>query len=893
MLLRSFLNLFSSTWHRAPVARRGGKSRWGTDQAAHVRAEALESRVVLYAASGNMWANPQLVTISFAPDGTNLGGATNDLNSVLNSRFGSSTTWQNQILKAAQTWAQQTNVNFAVVSDSGAGSGSGSYQQGDTGFGDIRIAGYNFGTSTLATAYMPPAINNYSIAGDIAFNSGQTFNIGTTYDLFTVSLHEFGHSLGLDHVTASTAVMYSAYNGLDSALNSDDINGIRNIYSSNLSRSKDAYDNTAANETFATATDVTSQIDTTSKTAMINNLDITTTADVDYIKFTAPSDALSTMKVNIQSSGLSLFAPKVWVYNSLQVQLATATGTGNQGSTLSTTVSGILPGQTYYIKVDGADNTAFGTGKYAVGLNFGLGADPVVTLPNTQVLNGTPLSGGGGIANGSGTHDEFLDFIPMITGISNDTGISGADGVTNDQTLLINGSAPSGATVEVFRNNTFIGSAIAARGKFTFDDTATQLADGSYRYTVRAIDGLGTVSEFATAFNVIVDTQGPTNNSAPSLSITTDSGTAGDSVTNSDRPQIVGTADANNSVTIYRDGTAVGTAAADSGGLWSFASSNLPDGQYVFRATVTDRAGNTSALSAAQSVTIDTKVARPSISGFSPDTGSNSSDGVTKANHLTFNGNADAGDAVDLYLDDVWVAATQAGSDGHWFLDSGNAAISDGAHQFKTVAHDVAGNVSVASSTTSITVDTHIGQPVIGGFRKVNSTLQANGVADPGSQVSIYLSGTLVGSTTATSSGTFEYTYSPSSLPSGQYVFSAKSTDAAGNVSESPLHRLFLGDASLAASMVDLAASSDDGSSNTDNRTSMTSLLLQGSATANYTVTLLDGSEVLGSVTADANSSWSFTTGALATGRHYFSIRLSDADGDIGLLSNVLVVDIR
>jgi hypothetical protein len=46
--------------------------------------------------------------------------------------------------------------------------------------GDIRIGGYNFGSSTLAQALMPPAINDHSLAGDIAFNTEQTFNIGSS-----------------------------------------------------------------------------------------------------------------------------------------------------------------------------------------------------------------------------------------------------------------------------------------------------------------------------------------------------------------------------------------------------------------------------------------------------------------------------------------------------------------------------------------------------------------------------------------------------------------------------------------------------------------------------------------------------------------------------------------
>ena len=104
------------------------------------------------------------------------------------------------------------------------------------------------------------------------------------------------------------------------------------------------------------------------------------------------------MVVHVQSSGLSLLAPKAWVYNSSQSQLATATGTGYQGSTLTLTVTGIVAGHTYYVKVDVADATVMGTGKYALSLNFGTNADPTVPLPDTQVLNGNPISAGGGQA---------------------------------------------------------------------------------------------------------------------------------------------------------------------------------------------------------------------------------------------------------------------------------------------------------------------------------------------------------------------------------------------------------------------------------------------------------------------------------------------------------------
>jgi hypothetical protein len=341
------------------------------------------------------------VTLSFVPDGTDLGGVTSNLFSTFNARFGSAATWQNQILKAAQQWAQQTNLNFAVVSDSGAPSGSGLFQQGDPTFGDIRIGGYNYGSSVLASAYAPPPVNNYSIAGDINFNTGQGFNIGTTYDLFTVAVHEFGHALGLLHSSLITADMYSAYNGVKPGLSSDDVSAVRSVYSGNNPRSADAYDAGGGNNSFAAATNVTSLIDPVLLTGLVTNQDITTTSDVDYFKVTAPAGTLGTVTVGVQSGGLSLLAPKVTVYAADQTTvLGSASGAGQYGASLTVNLlNKVSAGQVMYVKVQGADATALGTGAYALRLSFGALALPSVPLPTTQLLNGNPLSGGGGIAN--------------------------------------------------------------------------------------------------------------------------------------------------------------------------------------------------------------------------------------------------------------------------------------------------------------------------------------------------------------------------------------------------------------------------------------------------------------------------------------------------------------
>jgi hypothetical protein len=396
---------FSIPWKKQskPASRPAARTR--------LYLEALESRCVPYAVSGGAWPHPDLITISFVPDGTILGSNSNgyiysNLFATLNAHNGWTTaTWQKQILRAAAAWAQETNINFAVVPDNGSALGSGNYQQGDPGAGDIRIGGYNFNNSSLAFADMPPSINNYSLAGDITLNTGQPWNIGSTYDLFTVAAHEFGHALGLYHSSTAQAIMYPTYS-YKLGLNCDDVAGIRNIYSGNNPRAGDAYD---PNSSFATAANISSQIDPGSVTALVPNLDLSsvngsqgtrTSTEVDYFTYEAPASNSCTMTVQVQSAGLSLLDPTVTVYASDQVTvLGSASGAGQYGTTLTVTVNNVTPGEVFYVKAASCDTTALGSGEYALALNFGALPTPTELPCLTATLNGCPQSSGGGQAD--------------------------------------------------------------------------------------------------------------------------------------------------------------------------------------------------------------------------------------------------------------------------------------------------------------------------------------------------------------------------------------------------------------------------------------------------------------------------------------------------------------
>ena len=178
-------------------------------------------------------------------------------------------------------------------------------------------------------------------------------------------------------------MMYPSYNGIKSGLNSDDIAGIRSIYSGDC-RSADAYDagGLQRHVRHGHEPELADQPDDADGAGAQprHHHDRRT---VDDYTFNAPSGTTGTLTLNVQSSGLSLLSPKVTVYAADQTTvLGSASGLNQYGTTLTVTVSGVTAGQQFYVKVQGADTTAFSTGAYALTLNFGNGASPTVPLPH-------------------------------------------------------------------------------------------------------------------------------------------------------------------------------------------------------------------------------------------------------------------------------------------------------------------------------------------------------------------------------------------------------------------------------------------------------------------------------------------------------------------------------
>ena len=105
---------------------------------------------------------------------------------------------------------------------------------------------------------------------------------------------------------------------------------------------------------------------------------------------------------------------------------------------------------------------------------------------------------------------DAAEIVPTITGISTDTGIGSSDGITSDQTLVINGTSEPAMTISIYQDGVFTAMVTAdASGNWLFDYGIVSLADGSYSFTAAASDTLGHTTAASAPYAVKVDTSAP------------------------------------------------------------------------------------------------------------------------------------------------------------------------------------------------------------------------------------------------------------------------------------------------------------------------------------------------------------------------------------------------
>ncbi|OQS22377.1 Ig-like domain-containing protein [Chromobacterium violaceum] len=490
---------------------------------------------------------------------------------------------------------------------------------------------------------------------------------------------------------------------------------------------------------------------------------------------------------------------------------------------------------------------------------------------------------------------------PTVAGLTagTDTGSSSSDGITDDNTPTVTGTAVAGSTVTVYVDGVSVGTTTAdGSGAWSYNFVSS-LADGGHVITAMASSG-GVNSGVSSGRSITIDTTAPSAPSGLALSAATDTGSSSsDGKTSNNQPTVQGTAEANSTVTVYVDGAAVGTATADGSGAWTYnLTSSLSEGNHSIRATATDAAGNASGQSSAYNITVDTTApSAPSGLALSAatDTGSSHSDGKTSNNQPTVQGTAEANSTVTVYVDGTAVGTATADGSGAWTYNL-TSSLSEGSHSIRATATDTAGNVSSQSSAYNITVDTTAPSAPSGlalsaatdtgsshsDGKTSNNQPAVQGTAEANSTVTVYVDGTAVGTATADGSGAWTYNLT-SSLSEGNHSIRATATDAAGNASgQSSAYNITVDTTAPGAPAgLALSAATDTGSSHSDGKTSNNQPTVQGTAEANSTVTVYVDGTAVGTATADGSGVWTYNlTSSLSEGNHSIRATATDAAGN-------------
>jgi hypothetical protein len=363
------------------------------------RLEMLEDRTVP-ATFGIPWPDPRSLSVSFVPDGAQVGTSSSSLFATLDAVLPREV-WQREVLRALQSWASVTGLDLVLVEDSGLPMGAPGAIQGDPRFGDIRIGGAPLTSGAVSTSVpFSPQAGTWS--GDILFNTAASFGIGAgeAYDLFTVALHEAAHSLGIPGQQSDpSAVLYEEYTGPKAGLSPSEAAAAQALYG--LPR-PDRFEGRAISFHHAAWETYTQALATRREEAALDPglpyaVDANLTAgDVDAYSYQASGP----FTVSLSALGRSLLRGRLEVLDS-RGRLVASESLARPGGDVTLRISA-RAGDTFTLRVSAAEPGAFGTGAYRLSawpVLAAIGPSPCLpplqvarTYSNDSLQTATPLS---------------------------------------------------------------------------------------------------------------------------------------------------------------------------------------------------------------------------------------------------------------------------------------------------------------------------------------------------------------------------------------------------------------------------------------------------------------------------------------------------------------------
>ncbi len=190
-----------------------------------------------------------------------------------------------------------------------------------------------------------------------------------------------------------------------------------------------------------------------------------------------------------------------------------------------------------------------------------------------------------------------------------------------------------------------------------------------------------------------------------------------------------------------------------------------------------------------------------------------------------------------------------------------------------------------APTITSISNDSGVA-----GDRITNdNTLTLTGAAAASSTVKVFDGTTQVGTATANSSGAWSYT--TTALTDGNHSLTAQVTNSYGSTSTSSALAVTID--TTAPTAPKIGSYTSDATALTANATTAADdLTLNGTAEANSTVKVFDGTTQLGTTTANSSGAWSYTAGSLADGSHSITSKAVDVAGNTSASSAAINVNV-
>ncbi|HIE1239634.1 TPA: Ig-like domain-containing protein [Enterobacter ludwigii] len=504
---------------------------------------------------------------------------------------------------------------------------------------------------------------------------------------------------------------------------------------------------------------------------------------------------------------------------------------------------------------------------------------------------------------------------PAITDVIDDVeshvGTVQNGGITNDDRPVITGTAQDGTTVYLYdgANPNPIGSAVVTGGRWTIEfDSA--LAQGEHRFRAVAEDVTGNRSPETGEWVIIVDSVAP--GEAADVELWDDFGTPGlisnNDTTDDNTPTYRGKGEAGGTAIIdLGNGTTV-RVPVDGSGNWSYTPAPaLADGDYTWKVSIEDKAGNVGPASDPIHFIVDTSGNGVSISHVVDDegaiTGNLGSGSHTDDTTPTVVGRATPGALVKVYVDGNYIDSVRADAvTGNWQLTITPALSADGTYQI-TATEDPGTGDSAPTAPFELTLDTSIPTGTLDRIADDVGLVQGDlanpavtddttptlhGTGRAGDTVFIYDGTTLVNSVTVGNDGTWNYTLPPQNNGTELSLSAVfQSPTGVKSAPTAPWDLTIDTDAPTAPTITGMY--DDAGTLIVDGgRSRDTTPELRGTAEKNSLVKIYgpDSKTPIASVYADADGNWTWTSPALADAKHDFYVTSQDAAGNVSGESN-------